>query len=510
MPVPLTYPGVYVEEIPSGVRTIVGVSTSTTAFVGRTLKGPVRVPTIIHSFGEFERIYGGLWADSPLTFAVQQYFANGGSEAVIVRAFNGVVGPSTAKWTIAAQAPDPGNLSLMASGPGEWANTLRVSSNRATTNPLDTKLFNLVVTDISTNPPTLLETIRNVTITQNSTAFVTKILEQQSQYLRVDPSGTVPISVSIATNVVPTNGSNGNPLVNADILGTEPARTGIYALLDTDIFNLLCLPPPSLTEAVSIATYTDAATFCKKRRAMLIVDAPADNVATVKTTGPALVTGDGRRNAALFYPRIRVANPLSSTGVIDEYVPCGAVAGVFARTDAQRGVWKAPAGIEAGLAGVQGLSVSLTDDDNGGLNPLGINCLRIFPLVNAVVWGSRTMDGADALASEWKYVPVRRTALFIEESLFRGLKWVVFEPNAAPLWAQIRLNVGAFMQNLFKQGAFQGTTPREAYFVKVDSETTTQTDINLGIVNILVGFAPLKPAEFVVIKIQQMAGQIQT
>src|SRR5688572_28772896 len=147
MPVPLTYPGVYVEEIPSGVRTIVGVSTSTTAFVGRTLKGPVRIPTIIHSFGEFERIYGGLWADSPLTFAVQQYFANGGSEAVIVRAFNGVVGTSTAKWTIAAQVPDPGNLSLMASGPGDWANTLRVSTNRVTTNSADPKLFNLVVTD---------------------------------------------------------------------------------------------------------------------------------------------------------------------------------------------------------------------------------------------------------------------------------------------------------------------------------------------------------------------------
>ena len=172
-------------------------------------------------------------------------------------------------------------------------------------------------------------------------------------------------------------------------------------------------------------------------------------------------------------------------------------------------MWKAPAGIEASLVGVPQLEVNLTDAENGELNPLGINCLRAFPVAGRVVWGSRTLRGADQLADEWKYVPVRRTALFIEESLYRGTQWVVFEPNDEPLWAQIRLNVGAFMHNLFRQGAFQGSTPRDAYLVKCDNETTTQNDINLGIVNILVGFAPLKPAEFVIIKIQQMAGQIE-
>jgi phage tail sheath protein FI len=160
--------------------------------------------------------------------------------------------------------------------------------------------------------------------------------------------------------------------------------------------------------------------------------------------------------------------------------------------------------------GVPKLSVPLTDNENGELNPLGINCLRALPAAGRVVWGSRTREGDDRLASEWKYIPVRRTALFIEESLYRGIQWVVFEPNDEPLWAQIRLNVGAFMNSLFRQGAFQGSTPREAYFVKCDKETTTQDDINRGIVNIVVGFAPLKPAEFVVLKIQQIAGQIQT
>jgi phage tail sheath protein FI len=185
------------------------------------------------------------------------------------------------------------------------------------------------------------------------------------------------------------------------------------------------------------------------------------------------------------------------------------VAGLYARTDGDRGVWKAPAGTEASLIGVQALSYQLNDRENGSLNPLGVNCLRSFPVYGAVSWGARTLRGADQMTSEYKYVPVRRLALFLEESLYRGTQWVVFEPNDEPLWAQIRLNLGAFMNSLFRQGAFQGKTPREAYLVKCDRETTTQDDINRGVVNILVAFAPLKPAEFVVIRIQQLAGQIQ-
>jgi len=222
-----------------------------------------------------------------------------------------------------------------------------------------------------------------------------------------------------------------------------------------------------------------------------------------------LISGPDARNAALYYPLVKKADPLRDNQV-DSFVPCGIVAGIMATTDTSRGVWKSPAGIDAAMNGVQGLQVNLSDAENGQLNPLGINCLRSFPLSGRVVWGARTLRGADQLADEYKYVAVRRTALFIEETLFRATKWVVFEPNDEPLWAQIRLNVGAFMHNLFRQGAFQGLTPRDAYRVKCDRETTTQNDINLGIVNILVGFAPLKPAEFVIIKIQQLAGQIET
>jgi hypothetical protein len=239
---------------------------------------------------------------------------------------------------------------------------------------------------------------------------------------------------------------------------------------------------------------------------MLIVDPP---LALTKDTAVAELnalglTGTAARNGALYFPRIVAPDPTSENR-LRNFVPCGAVAGVMARTDASRGVWKAPAGIDAGLTGTADLAANLTNAENGQLNPLGVNCLRTFPVIGRVVWGARTLRGADLLADEYKYLPVRRLALFLEESLFRGTQWVVFEPNDEPLWAQIRLNLGAFMQNLFRQGAFEGSSPREAYFVKCDAETTTVNDRNLGRVNIVVGFAPLRPAEFVVLQLQQIA-----
>lgn len=260
------------------------------------------------------------------------------------------------------------------------------------------------------------------------------------------------------------------------------------------------------------AVYSTALAYCATKRAFLIVDikqsidTPAEMV-TWQSDNDSLISTPNGRNAAVYFPRLEIPDPLN------EFRPrnvaaSGTLAGVYARTDSTRGVWKAPAGTDAGLNNAR-LIIKLNDEENGSLNPLGLNALRSFPVFGNVSWGARTLRGADQLADEYKYIPVRRTALYIEESLYQGLKWVVFEPNDEPLWAQIRLNVGAFLNTMFRQGAFQGRTPREAYFVKCDKETTTQTDINNGIVNIVVGFAPLKPAEFVVIKLQQMAGQIE-
>jgi phage tail sheath protein FI len=181
------------------------------------------------------------------------------------------------------------------------------------------------------------------------------------------------------------------------------------------------------------------------------------------------------------------------------------VAGIYARTDTQRGVWKTPAGIQASVAGSVGLTRELTDVEHGVVNKpeKSICVIRHFPASGTVVWGGRTLSSD----SEWRYISPRRMAIFLRRSIFDGIQWAVFEPNDEPLWSQLRLNLNAFMMTLFRKGAFQGATPSQAFFVKVDSETTTQADIDDGVVNILVGFAPLKPAEFVVVQLSQKAGQ---
>ena len=526
MPVTPTYPGVYIEEIPSGVRTITGVATSIAAFIGRARRGRVNEPVTINSYADFERIFGGLWIDSSLGYAVRDFYLNGGSQAIIVRLYRAEegTGAKPAKAELNANG-----LELVAAYEGAWGNYLRaridldVSEDVAKDFGLvKADLFNLAVRDTKTG---LEERFRNVT-TKESPRIVDRVLENESRLVRAK---TLPSAVPTAhddpkpgqdiwkednlSDPVPetAKASDGQRLkeVNFTGEGKESAKQGLYALRKADLFNLLCIPPYMLDGNVDPTLVGTAAKYCEGRRAILLVDPKSEWNDKDDVKSEVSTIGTNSKNAALFFPRLRQANPLRDNQ-LEDFVPCGAVAGICARTDTQRGVWKAPAGLETTLIGVPQLSVPLTDAENGELNPLGVNCLRVMPASGPVVWGSRTLQGDDRLASEWKYIPVRRTALFIEESLYRGTQWVVFEPNDEPLWAQIRLNIGAFMQNLFRQGAFQGRTPREAYLVKCDSETTTQNDINLGIVNIVVGFAPLKPAEFVIIKIQQLAGQIQT
>jgi phage tail sheath protein FI len=633
MPSTLTYPGVYIEEIPSGVRTITGVATSITAFVGRALSGPVNQAVTINSFGDYERVFGGLWVDSSMSFAVRDFYLNGGSQAIIVRLFaptdaeqtaahdaaeaeagtaadaviaaadaardaaagsavttddaiaaaaEGAVAAAGAAGaaalsaatavaqaaraavsdppaatdgardaivtaatnakptavTAAAAAAAPisrarlsvggaaTQLNIEAANEGAWGNNLRARIDYDVKNAA-ANLFNLSIKDTKTGR---IEVIRNVSVDAADARRVDKVLQNESQLVRTH--GALPASrptnnTPNPLGVVPPGGdpfdatnssglaaggqsSDGRALTATEFNppSGETNKLGIYALLQADLFNLLCLPPFELSGDMDAAVIPIAAKFCLDHRAMLIVDPPS----TWLTVAQA-VTGMGAmassKNAAIYFPRLKQPNPLRENQ-LEEFVPCGAVAGIMSRTDSTRGVWKAPAGLDATLVGVPALTVSLTDAENGQLNPLGLNCLRALPAAGRVVWGARTLEGSDRLASEWKYIPVRRLALFLEESLYRGTQWVVFEPNDEPLWAQIRLNLGAFMHSLFRQGAFQGTTPKDAYFVKCDKETTTQDDINRGIVNILVGFAPLKPAEFVVLKIQQMAGQIET
>lgn len=519
MPVTLRYPGVYIEELSSGVRTITGVATSITAFIGRALKGRTNWPVLVQSYAEFERQFGGLTRTSMMSYAVQHYFLNGGGDAIIVRVHNGAK---------AASLTLPAGFNLTAASEGKWGETLRGRIDYDT-RPLEAgeaanSLFNLTVKETDTGQ---VERFVNLSTNPDHRRYVTRVLEQESQLVRIAAPGTVPPNRPNASGAPPagkdamddnasstafsSNGDDGNPITDAQISdpALEAQKKGLWSLENADLFNLLCIPPLQADQDVAQATWTAAIRYAHKRRAMVIVDPPmgwrrpADVIAQVDAVVP---QDDNMKNAALYFPRVRLPDPLRENR-LETFAPCGVVAGIFARTDAQRGVWKAPAGIETGLTGVADLSVNLTDGENGQLNPLGINCLRSFPVIGRVIWGGRTRKGADQLASEWKYVPVRRTALYIEESLFRGTQWVVFEPNDEPLWGQIRLNIGAFMNNLFRQGAFQGTSPRDAYFVKCDRETTTQFDIDSGVVNIIVGFAPLKPAEFVVLKITQISQQ---
>ena len=545
MPLQPTYPGVYIEEIPSGVRTITGVATSITAFVGRTAKGPVEDPIIINNYGDFERRFGGLWQKSTVSFAVKDFFINGGGQALIVRLQNDA---SASAITLTDIKSTPSNLIIEAASVGTWGDRLSVHVDHDTKDPDDDKLFNLTIYEKDPDSGQIISTEKflNVSVDPNKVRYLTKVLEDGSNLVRVKndggkdqvsdlkPEKTFKVKQPVTSPpefeedaVKATGGSDGHHLNNDSFIGVgkEGNKKGLYSLEKADLFNLLCIPPFTSSDGsvlaedtfpsdISTTLIASAVNYCKKRRAMFLVDSHSKwNSKDVAKAG-FTATNDSYPGtisdyAALFFPRLKQRNSLKENQM-EEFVGCGAVAGVFARTDAQRGVWKAPAGQDATLNGVPQLSVPLTDAENGELNQLGINCLRAFPVYGRLVWGSRTLQGADRLGSEWKYIAVRRTAMFIEESLSRGLKWVVFEPNDEPLWAQIRLNVGAFMHNLFRQGAFQGTTPKEAYLVKCDKETTTQNDINNGIVNILVGFAPLKPAEFVFIKIQQLAGQIET
>jgi hypothetical protein len=412
-----------------------------------------------------------------------------------------------------------GTLTVDAASPGVWGNNLNASVDH---NTIDSATrFNLVIREVVNSQVINSEVYRNLSMDKNDSRYAVRVVNDASSLVRLeDPNTTTPgpLPADDGPDVISSapaghqlqNGTDG--VVPGAATWTGAALIAGLSALDRIapyIFNILCIPAAAnlSTDVQMNAVFTAATHTCLDHRAFFIVDIPA----TVQTvSGMTTWLGNAtspHTNAAVYFPRLEIADPLNENR-LRNVGPSGTLAGVYARTDATRGVWKAPAGTEADLRGAR-VAVKLTDADNGALNPFGINALRNFPVFGNISWGARTLKGADMQASEWKYIPVRRTALYIEESLYQGSKWIVFEPNDEPLWAQIRLNFGAFMHNLFRQGAFQGTTPKDAYFVQCDKTTTTQNDIDRGVVNILVGFAPLKPAEFVVIKLQQMAGQIE-
>jgi hypothetical protein len=655
MPVSPTHPGVYIQEVPSGVRTIVGVATSVAAFVDSFTRGPLNQAVRVFNFGDFEREFGGLAATSEASYGIRQFFLNGGAQAWVVRTASGgfataSIGLEDETQTDVIVTASAGQQLRGASvdDPGTWGNALRIEIDYNTSDLTSTELFNFTVSEVATADGREVvvrsESYRNVTMDPDAGNYAvdtvnedSKLIQLARQQLDTDhrrpaatgtlggdatgadlvptdtfdvsidggPALTATLSITAAVNnladvgralqsairaidpsepllvgatvqLVGTRfrvlagrgggsfdgettltlsdkvgdpissagldaggasinvqqyvvgslngpaaqtagllGADGTPPNATDLEGVrDPDKSGIYALEEVDLFNILCLPRAAELYEVDplqmSAVISAAESYCVERRAFLIVDVPP-SVDDLQTATDWLdeIASLRSRNAAAYFPRPRIPDPLNEFR-LRSVGASGTMAGIYSRTDASRGVWKAPAGIEADLRNVPDLDAKLTDPENGVINPLGLNALRNFDIHGNVAWGARTLNGADQQASEWKYIPVRRLALFLEETLYRGTRWAVFEPNDEPLWAQFRLNIGAFMQGLFRQGAFQGSSPNDAYLVKCDSETTTQADINLGIVNILVGFAPLKPAEFVIIRIQQLAGRIDT
>jgi phage tail sheath protein FI len=662
MPVTPTYPGVYIEEVPSGVHTITGVATSIGAFIDAFTRGPIDTAVQVLSMADFERQFGGLNTLSEGSYAVAQFFLNGGSQAWVVRVGTNGAAPNQLATATVPLTDGVNPVARVRAGqrirgvsvvnPGTWGNFLRIQVDRDVAVPADpiqtaAELFNLTVSEVAIlggrQSTVRSETYRNLTFRPDVTNNALQVVNEASSLIQLDRDGMAALPVpytpllpqssgTVGGNlalpaVIPASGTTFNVKVNGganipvtldyggatpttyqgllpflqaaiqaqgtvdpvlkDIVvgligdgstalpyrfvvgagstgGVVPAvtqisfaggvsgtlqlsgagvtvgnvqyapagaglggnglpadavaltgiranKTGLYALEEADLFNILCVPAAAGLPATGMqAVYSAADAYCRERRAFMILDVPVaiDDPGAMQAFVAANATLRDR-NAAIYFPQPRIPDPLNGFR-LRTVGASGTMAGVYAATDTARGVWKAPAGTEARLRGVSELVYVLTDGENGTLNPLGINALRNFAVFGNVAWGARTLDGADQQASEWKYIPVRRLALYLEESLYRGTKWVVFEPNDEPLWAQIRLNVGAFMHDLFVKGAFQGASPRDAYFVKCDGESTTQNDIDNGIVNVVVGFAPLKPAEFVILKIQQIAGQIQT
>jgi phage tail sheath protein FI len=518
-------PGVDVTDTASVSRQVMPASTHLTAFVGVFPQGPVDRAVLVTSWMEFKQLFGDLDVDSTLAvYSVWLFFANGGEGAWLVR-LDGATGASglSAHAVVAPAAAPVTKLTITANSPGSWAEGLDVSLRPCA----DTTRCDFVVRAIPTLPQ-VLETISDLAVVGSDgkpvpAAVLAEQISVASQYVTAAPSS----QSSPVKNEARLTG--GQDVAWTDVTLAAQIETQLVdgALLDRirpQLFNLLCIPDAAwLLSQSAQRIYGAAQTFCAARGALLIVDPPTPSEAgdppsvlgiapgarsAVVDSGRELITeygsflGPDKTAAAIYYPWVQIADPLTQQPRL--VPPSGAVAGVYARSDIVRGVWKAPAGAEASLENVSGLAdLALDDAMNGNLNALGINCLRTFPVYGTVVWGSRTLAGGDLAQSAFRYVSVRRLTDFIEQSLQQSLRWAAFEPNAPALWASLSLEAKEFMSGLYAAGAFAGAGAAEAYQVQCDA---SPADIQNGVVNLSVAFAPVQPAQFVVLDLQIAAG----
>lgn len=559
MSVTPTYPGVYIEELPSASHAVTAAPTSVTVFIGYTnpfwgpngTSPPWNTAYEVQSWSDYASTFGGFfsspWLPDYVGQAVYQFFLGGGSDAYVV-ALDGAAGDYLEPGVTSTVPVVPATASLLDDGNGFTFKALQPVGVQASPPPapplgvlMTISISNITSSDPSATPP--VEDTADVTIVYGTTVetyrrlpigSLAATINGQSQLVSVAVTGTAPTTYAglagpEASTSTPPAGSSAPPVTTFTYPTPPQAGWSIINPLNfpsvfaanssldkLPIFNLMAIPG-----IVDSPTLAAALSFCEAKHAFFIMDPPANAVAdSAATKLPSAPTGAQTmesiwessvlpvsHNGAIYFPYLQNTDPI--TGDAMAVPPSGYVAGVFANEDINRGVWKSPAGLETTILGTTGVVPwgAMNDPQQGTLNPLGVNCLRTFPGVGTVVFGARTLVSANPAYEQWKYVAVRRMALFIEQSLQSSLLWAVFEPNATPLWNALTQEVAAFMLGLFRQGAFAGTTANTAFAVQCDSTTTSAADIANGIVNLLVSFAPLSPAEFVVIQISQLAGQ---
>lgn len=500
-------PGVYVEEIEIGAKPIEGVSTSTVGFLGETERGPTE-PRLITSFSEFQRIYGGYFnqenVNPYLPYAVEGFFANGGARCYISRIVSYSAKSASVKLL---NSNDEKCLTVKAVGEGSWGNRIAIKAEQGTFNSASKPLFKLIVyywsrnEQVDLNNPEktadIKEIFDNLSVNPLSENYFEKKVNGISNLIIITKeagdSGDTPTKPDKLTPL--QGGDDGSlPVVVNDYIRDdtdEPGkRRGLTAFKEIDEISIVYAPNPNKDLVNALISHCET---LKDRFAIIDCERGLSNINDINPRNDFETS-----YAAYYYPWIKVYDPL--TKLLKLVPPGGHVAGVYARTDIERGIHKAPA--NETLKGVIGLEFQITKGEQDILNPRGVNCIRAFPGRGIRIWGARTLSD-DPL---WKYINVRRLLLYIEESIEEGTQWVVFEPNDERLWGRVRASITEFLTRVWRDGALMGKKPEEAFFVKCDRTTMTQNDIDNGRLICVVGVAPVKPAEFVIFRIAQWSG----
>jgi len=473
------------------------------------MRGPVNQPVRLSGFADYRGVFGGLWDGSTLSYVVAHFFANGGRQAIVVRVVNG------ARPATLAIPADNFELTLEARSPG-GRELLRASVDYDNIPDAQTDRFNLIVQRVPSADSSLVEDqeiFSKASVLPDSDRYIGDLLIQ-SELVRIRgavplkrPDRTVadtpgyPVSYIRSMN----DGDDGLPLTDYDIIGSATEGTGLFALGEDQDFAMLCVPPLERDRDIGPAVLLAAGRFCRRRRAMMIADAPATWRSVAEASAGIGALNFSSDNVAMYFPRLWLHDPL--LGRESDFPPCGSVAGILAALEGRVGIWERPRPVQAALRSGTRLSLKIGEDDSRALEAMGLNCLRRFPGGIRSVDGFHTMAGAQSPKSHWKYLPIRRLTLMILRSLEQGTKWVVFEPNDELLWARVSAQVEAYLEVLFENGAFEGSTPETTFFVKCDNETTRPEDMRRGRVNIIVGFAPTSPGDFLSFTISQRVNE---